>query len=100
MGYTNANTYTDATFRSVYGKKYESMVDNYSYYWLSSAHYSNYVYCVYPDNRYVSDINRGAGGVRLLVSLSSEVKLSEERVGTKTVTSRNTDYTYNVWDLN
>lgn len=39
MGYTNADTYTKATFQSVYGTKYESMVDNYSYYWLSSARY-------------------------------------------------------------
>ena len=101
MGYTNADTYTEATFQSVYGKKYESMVDNYSDYWLSSAGSSNIVNYVHPDNRAVR--NGGsvlAFGVRLLVSLSSEVKLSEERVGTKTVTSRNTDYTYNVWDLN
>ena len=100
MGYTNADTDTDATFRFVYGTKYESMVDNYSYYWLSSADSSKYVYYVNPGDRYVNSNNRIADGVRLLVSLSSEVKLSEERVGTKTVKSRNVEYPYNVWDLN
>ena len=100
MGYTNADTYTDATFQSVYGTKYESMVDNYSYYWLSSADDSGRVYFVNTGGRHVNRDNSIAYGVRLLVSLSSEVKLSEERVGTKTVTSRSTDYTYNVWDLN
>ena len=102
MGYTYANTLTTATFQSIYGTKYESMVDNYSYYWLSSATSSpNTVYCVLPGGRRVSnDYCVIASGVRLLVSLSYDVKLSEERVGTKTVTSRSTDYTYNVWDLN
>lgn len=41
----------------------------------------------------------GAFGVRVLVSLSSEVKLSEEAVGSKTVVSRGNEYTYNVWNL-
>lgn len=100
MGCTNADTYTDNTFQFVNGTKYESMVDNYSYYWLSSAHSSDSVYFVTPAYRHVNDSNRDVFGVRLLVSLSSEVKLSEERVGTKTVKSRKKDYPYNVWDLN
>ncbi len=33
----DTNTHTDSIFQSVYGTKYESLIDNYSYYWLSNA---------------------------------------------------------------
>lgn len=103
----NANTYADSTFQKIYKTSsncvnngmYESLIDNYSYYWLSSAYGSSGVYNVGPYGRCVrSGLNR-AFGVRVLVSLSSEVKLSEEAVGSKTVVSRGNEYTYNVWNL-
>lgn len=96
----NTDVFVDANFQSVYGTKYESMIDNYSYYWLSSAYNGYDMSCVKPDNCNVRNHYGFQYGVRLLVSLSSKVKLSEERVGTKTVTSRSKDYTYNIWDLN
>ncbi len=111
--YTNtasANTYTQATFRKVYkndanevnGGKYESLIDNYSYYWLASAHsgYPSYLYYVNPNGRYVRSNYGDAYGVRVLVSLPSSISLTETPSGTKTITSRGNDYTYNVWGIN
>ena len=105
----NANVYTDATFRKIYEDsayhKYQNMVDNYSYYWLSAAANPGNLYSVISGNRSVSNItSSGAFGVRVLVSLSSEVKFTAESVGTKTVTGGWTttyggDQTYNVWDI-
>ncbi len=103
----SANTYTNTTFQKIYKTSsdcvrdgmYESLIDNYSYYWLSSAHRSNDVYDVNPSSESVGDSYTHAFGVRILVSLSSNVKLSEEAVGTKTVVSRSNEYTYNVWNL-
>lgn len=102
----NANTYTDATFRKIYktdancvnNGMYESLIDNYSYYWLSSAYYSGVCY-VFPCGRNVSSIYRTAFGVRILVSLSSDIQISEKSVGTKTITSRSNDYNYNIWNI-
>ena len=95
---TSANVYDDNTFQKIYGTNNESLIDNYSYYWLASAGYSGGVYSVYPNNRYVGNYNGHAFGVRVLVSLPSGISTSEP-VGTKTVTSRGTDYTYNVWNI-
>ena len=108
--YTNtasADTYTDATFQKIYKTSsdcvnngmYESLIDNYSFYWLSSASVSNLVTMPHPLGRFVSNSNDNNYGVRVLVSLSSDVKLSDEAVGTKTVESRGNEYTYNVWGL-
>ena len=59
---TSANTYIQATFRKVYknntnegnGGKYESLIDNYSYYWLASADsgFPGYVYSVSPPRQW------------------------------------------------
>lgn len=52
MGFTNANTWNDATFKSVYTTKYESMIDNYAYHWISSAiNGSDSLYYVDPFQR-------------------------------------------------
>ena len=92
--------YGDSTsFGAINGTKYESLIDNYSYYWLSSAYTTYIVYCVNPIGRNVNYGRDGAFGVRPLVTLPSTVKVSEESVGTKTVTSRGADYTYNVWNI-
>ena len=96
---TSANVYDDNTFQKIYGTNNESLIDNYSYYWLASAGSSNYVCLVDPNYRIVSSSYYGyAFGVRVLVSLPSGISTSEP-VGTKTVTSRGTDYTYNVWNI-
>ena len=96
---TSANVYDDSTFQKIYGTNNESLIDNYSYYWLASAYNSNYVYNVSPNSRYVYNDSDFAFGVRVLVSLPSGISTSEP-VGTKTVTSRGADYTYNVWNIN
>lgn len=105
----NANTYTDATFQKIYKTSancvnngmYESLIDNYSYYWLSSAYGSNSVYDVNPNDRRVRSLNYFAFGVRVLVSLSSDIQVEKESVGTKTITSRGNDYNYNynIWNI-
>lgn len=106
-----ADTWTDDdTFRKIYRTStdcvnngmYESLIDNDSFYWLSSANSTNSdrMYCVFPSNRQVgSYLESTAYGVRVLVSLSPEVKLSKEATDTKTVVSRSKEYPYNVWDL-
>ena len=99
MGVADANTYNTATFQTIYGTKYESLIDNYSYYWLSSACSSLTLNCVYPSGRAMSGYDSNGCGLRPLITLPSTTKVSEESVGTKTVTSRGTDYTYNVWNI-
>ncbi len=95
---TSADTYNDSTFQKNYGTNNESLIDNYSYYWLASANYCGYVFSVLPSNRSVGSDRYYAFGVRVLVSLPSGIQTSEP-VGTKTVTSRDKDYTYNVWNI-
>ena len=95
---TSADTYNNSTFQKIYGTNNESLIDNYSYYWLASAYDGNRVCIVDPDNRFVGNYDDNAFGVRVLVSLPSGIQTSEP-VGTKTVTSRDKDYTYNVWNI-
>lgn len=84
------------------GTKYESLIDNYSYYWLASdyAPYINWridpYHCIVSGD---SSNNSNMYGIRILVSLSPETKISEKSIGTKTITSRNVYYTYNIWNL-
>ena len=106
-GTPNADTYTSATFQKIYQEpytKYQNMVENYSYYWLSSANYSYSVYAVAPNDRAVGVNNRNAFGLRAIVSLESNLQFISVKAGTKTVTGGNTtayggDQTYNVWDI-
>ena len=95
---TSANVFDDNTFKKIYGTNNESLINNYSYYWLASAYNSYHVCSVGPDCGIVSFSSNVAFGVRVLVSLPSGISTSEP-VGTKTVTSRGTDYTYNVWNI-
>jgi len=107
MGVASADTYTDGTFQQIYAEpylSYQSIVDNYSYYGLSAAHASDSVYYVHPHFRYVVSNGNIAFGVRVLVSLSSDVKFTETKTGTRTVTGGNTtsyggDQTYNCWGI-
>lgn len=51
------------------------------------------------------DTIRGEVGLRILVTLSSDVKITKEKVGTKTLTGGNMstlgsgNQTYNVWNI-
>ena len=103
----NANVYTATTFRKIYQEpytKYQNMIENYSYYWLSSAYNSNYIYRVYPDYRGVSGFYSREDGLRAVVTLESKVQFTATKAGTKTVTGGNTteyggEQTYNVWEI-
>ena len=94
---TAADTYTDAIFQKINGTKYESLIDNYSYYWLSSAYNSYSVCVVSPYSRLAISGDNDAYGVRILVSLPADIKWTQN--GTKTVNSRNVNYNYNVWNI-
>ena len=104
----HADLYINSTFQKIYQEpylKYQNMIENYSYYWLSSAYDSYEGYLVGPDARcaYKGHLN-SAFGVRIVVSLESNVRFKETKLGTKTVTGGWTtqyggDQTYNVWDI-
>ena len=104
---SSANTYTDAIFRKIYSEpyiKYQNIIDNYSNYWLSSARLSQYVWYLYSGGRYVSNNDNAALGVRVLVTLSSDVLFNSQKTGTKTLTGGNMDtyggnQTYNCWAI-
>ncbi len=104
----NADTWTYATFQKIYQEpyiKYQNMIENYSYYWLSSANDRYSVYYVSPYGRNViSNNNLSAFGVRVVVILESNAQFKTTKAGTKTVTGGWTttyggDQTYNVWDI-
>ena len=106
----SANTQTSSTFKKIYKNninevnngKYESLIDNYSYYWIASARVNSpkYMYEVSPDDRNMSDSCDIAFGVRILVFLPSNISLTQSPVETKTIKSRGYDYIYNVWGIN
>ena len=93
---------SDEAFQSVYGTKYETIVDNYSCYWLGSTKSARALDLVNPSNRNVGNMLLRSFGVRLLVTLSSEVKLSKTSAETKTIIDPR-DYSnswrYNVWNI-
>ena len=98
MGVANAKVNDFETFRKIYGTNKESLIDNYSFYWLACASISYYMSYVHPDCSGVYSNNDFGCGVRVLVSLKSNIQLTETK-NTKTVTSRGADYTYNIWGL-
>ena len=92
-------------FQKIYQEpyvKYQNIVDNYSFYWLSEAHDQFATYVVWPESREVSNNCSTAYGIRMLVTLSSDVLIS--KTGTKTLTGGNMntyggEQTYNVWNI-
>ena len=101
-----ADTWDESAFQVIYDTdiKYQSMVDNYSYYWLSAAYNSSLVYYVDPYYRNVGYHNYNAFGVRVLVSLDSSVLFSANRAGTTTISGGNItayggEQTYNCWNI-
>ena len=105
-----ADTYNDTTFQQIYTEpyiKFQSIVDSYSNYTFSEADMHNSVYYFSPNSRLVTG-NSGndyvAKGVRVLVSLSSDVLFNSQKTGTKTLTSGNMatyggNQTYNCWAI-
>lgn len=99
-----ADTYTEATFQNIYNnnfKKYQTLIDNYSYYWLASTRSSNGrdLYYVYPGGKYVSYGSNIAYGVRVLVSISG-VQLEKSNTTKKLKDPRNTKvYEYGYWTI-
>lgn len=99
----NANVRDETTFRAIYGSKFESLIDNYSSYFLAYP-YSNsdQTMMVFSSYERVTTTYSSAGGIRVLVTLSPKVKLSETSTETKTIQDpRNSEnsWTYNVWNL-
>ena len=102
----SADTYTSSIFQKIYNensfKKYQTLIDNYSYYWLASAYpgYTNSLSYVGPNNKYVSRSSNLAFGVRVLVSISG-VQLTKSAT-TKTLQDpreSGTTYTYAYWNI-
>ena len=87
-------------FGEIYGTKYESLIDNYSFYFLGTAGITDRsLNIINPERAYAGNGGGGQCGLRILITLPNNVKVSEESVGTKTITSRGADYTYNVWNI-
>ena len=110
----NADTSTVSTFQKIYSEpyiKYQSLFDNYSYYWLNQAIWSDSYIVVTPEPFGQGGVgftghfsNDTASGVRILVSLSTDVLFSSQKTGTKTLTGGNMDtyggdQTYNCWTI-
>ena len=73
------NNYSDSTF---YWETFTtaepiSVLENGSYFWLASLFDTNHLYGIGPDSRRVSNYYNGARGVRVLVSLESDVQVKE-----------------------
>ncbi len=68
-----------------YGKTFStektiSVLENGSYYWFASAYNSSNLYCVYPGSRHVNYDDDRVMGIRVIVSLKSNVKI-EKNIG-------------------
>ena len=99
MNIPNGTIWDLATFQSIYGTNYESLIDNYSFYWLPPAYTNNFVYGITPASQGASYYSNYAFGVRIQISLESDVKFSREINATQTVVSRGMKYTYNIWNI-
>ncbi len=100
-GYAIPNLIDDEIFQSVYGKKYETLIDNYAYYWGPSKDevYMNYTMPISRDFGRRGDI---VCGLRILVTIPSRNKIKDNPVGTKTIIDprdSSNSWTYNVWEL-
>ena len=106
MGYENADTYTNDIFRTIYGTRYESIIDNYSYYWFcyvrGSGSWSSMCW-MDPNMELMNGGGSGRSrGIRILVTLSPEAKVSDKKTDTRTIVDpRNSSnrWNYNVWSL-
>ncbi len=98
-GGITADTYPNDTFKKIYNTKYESLIDNYSHYWLSSAYNSGNLCNVYPNYEFMGYSCNCAFGVRILISLPSNIRLTSAGSETKTLVSRGNTENYGIWNL-
>ena len=102
-----ADTDNETTFQKIYSEpyiKYQSIIDNYSFYWNSDGYGATLAFFK-PDSRsFLKSPQLPTKGVRVLVSLSSDVLFNSQKTGTKTLTGGNMDtyggeQTYNCWAI-
>ena len=99
---STTDVWKDETFRYIYGTQYESLIDNYSYFWLSNVTDANqeYLYLMRPAYMRVGGYdNNCAYGIRMLVSLSTDIKVLKTPINKINILSREQTYTYNNWSL-
>ena len=109
LSITNANTDHKSTVQKIYNETYvkiQNIIDNYSHYFLAETITVNSdCLCTFnPNSRRVLYANKGAEGVRILITLSSDVLFGSTKTGTKTLTGGNMDtyggnQTYNCWNI-
>ena len=104
----NADVFKSEVFEKIYKepyRRYQTLMNNYSNYFLTETEHSNYMYIYAARNMHVMGHMGGSKmGIRMLVTLSSDVLLSSERTGTKTLTGGNMDtyggdQTFNCWNI-
>lgn len=104
MNIENADIWQSNTFRKVYGTKYESLIDNYTHYWLATTYEYAYpgAYLYYFSAAGSGGLWRNGGlslGIRILITLPANVEI-EKSTETKTVSTREKeDFSYNVWNI-
>lgn len=98
----NSDVWKNTVVQEVYETKYESLIDNYSYYWLASPYNASHIYGFFPIARAIGNSTNKFGnvfGIRILVHLPNDIKFKEESIGTKTIISRDNSYEYNIWEI-
>lgn len=103
----NADVGLNITFKKVYktdensvnNGMYESLIDNNSFYWLSTARGDDSIDYINPNGKEVIGGSEEKFGVRVLITLSSDIRISSEALEEKTVISRDEEYKCNVWGI-
>lgn len=98
----DSDIWVNTTLQKVYDTKYENLIDNYGYYWLSSPYSETNLYGFFPSAKAIGNSTNVYGnvfGIRVLVYLPGDIKFKEEPIGTKKITSREKDYEYNIWEI-
>ena len=71
------DTWDVSTFPTASAQPLITLAENGSYFWLASPYDTYLLYYVYPNDRYVGNDHNRAYGVRVLVSLESDVQVKE-----------------------
>lgn len=99
---SDLDVWVNTSFQKIYDTNYENLIDNYAYYWLSDSYNEINLYGFFPSAKAIGNSTNIYGnvfGIRTLVYLPRDIKFKEEPIGTKTVTSRDKDYEYNIWQI-
>ena len=102
----NADSDNASIFKKIYQEpyiKYQNMIENNSSYWISANNGST-MSLISSKSRCEVYSMRNTEGIRMLVTLSPDVILSQQKTGTKALTGGNMDayggnQTYNCWDI-